>query len=198
MDELEAYINREDRESTPDLIDIGLVHYQLETIHPFSDGNGRVGRMLISLMAVERGVFEVPLLYVSPELEERKDQYIDLMLRVSTHGEWTEWLTFFLDVVEKSASSSIMVVDRLIELQEIYRKRVTLKSRSANAVALVDRLFENPIVTVRNVQDAFGVTYRAARMTIDKLIDQEILVEVSRFHPTAFIAPEIMTIADEH
>jgi Fic family protein len=91
-----------------------------------------------------------------------------------------------------------MVVDRLIELQEIYRKRVTLKSRSANAVALVDRLFENPIVTVRNVQDAFGVTYRAARMTIDKLIDQEILVEVSRFHPTAFIAPEIMTIADEH
>jgi Fic family protein len=198
MDELEAYINREDRESTPDLIDIGLVHYQLETIHPFSDGNGRVGRMLISLMAVERGVFEEPLLYVSPELEERKDQYIDLMLRVSTHGEWTEWLTFFLDVVEKSASSSIMVVDRLIELQEIYRKRVTLKSRSANAVALVDRLFENPIVTVRNVQDAFGVTYRAARMTIDKLIDQEILVEVSRFHPTAFIAPEIMTIADEH
>jgi len=198
MDQLEAYINRPDQNDIPALIDIALVHYQLETIHPFADGNGRVGRMLISLMAIERKIFDIPLLYVSPELEDRKDDYIDLMFNVSTDGAWSAWLAFFLDVVEKSALSSIAVVDRLIALQDDYRERVTRSTRSANAVGLVDKLFESPIVRVRDVQDAFGVTYRAARNTIDKLIEQRILIEVSRYHPTAFIAPEIMRVADQN
>lgn len=197
MDDLESYINRAERDEIPALIDIALVHYQLETIHPFSDGNGRVGRMLISIMAIERQVFDTPLLYVSPELENRKDEYIDLMLKVSTKGAWEEWIRFFLDVVEKSAQASISVIDRLLDLQENYRAKVTLATKAANAVSLVDKLFIAPIVTVRDVQDAFGVTYRAARNTIDKLIEQKILVEVSRFHPTVFIAPEIMKVADQ-
>lgn len=198
MDELEAYINRPERDSTPPLIDIGLVHYQLETIHPFSDGNGRVGRMLISVMAVERGLFDTPLLYLSPELEDRKDEYIDLMLKVSTEGAWEDWLEFFLDAVQKSAISSIKVVDRLIKLQESYRERVTVLSRSANPIGLVDMLFESPVITVRDVQDKFSVTYRAARKTIDRLIECKILMEMDRFHPTVFVAPEIMRIADDH
>lgn len=197
MDQLEAYINREDRDETPPLIDMALVHYQLEAIHPFSDGNGRVGRMLISLMAVERGLFETPLLYVSPELEGRKDEYIDLMLAVSTDGNWGDWISFFLDVVEQSARSSIRVVDRLIDLQASYRERITRATKAANAVGLVDILFDTPLVTVRDVQNAFGVTYRAARNTIEKLIEQEVLFEISRVHPTVFIAPEIMRIADQ-
>lgn len=196
MDDLESYINRTDREEMPPLIDMALVHYQLETIHPFSDGNGRVGRMLISLMAVERGLFDEPLLYLSPQLEDKKDQYIDLMLGVSTDGNWTSWITFFLSIAEKSARDSMVVVDRLIELQEQYRNRVTQVSRSSNPVALVDVLFVNPVITVRDVQDQFDVTYRAARLTIDKLIDEKILLELDGFHPTAFIAPEIMRIAD--
>ncbi|WP_417267851.1 Fic family protein [Celeribacter baekdonensis] len=196
MDQLEAYINRPNRDETPILIDLALVHYQMETIHPFSDGNGRVGRMLISLMAVERGLFDTPLLYVSPELEGRKDQYIDLMLAVSTHGAWHEWILFFLNVVEESAKGSIKVVDKLINLQETYRSRVTQATKAANAVGLVDMLFDTPLVTVRNVQDAFSVTYRAARSTIDKLIEQNILVEVGSYHPTVFIAPEILRVAD--
>lgn len=196
MDQLEAYINREGRDHTPPLIDMALVHYQLEAIHPFSDGNGRVGRMLISLMAVERNLFETPLLYVSPELEGRKDEYIDLMLKVSTEGAWYDWIEFFLNVVEQSARSSIDVVDRLIELQATYRDKVTKATKAANAVALVDKLFDSPIVTVRDVQDEFQVTYRAARNTIDKLIEQDILFEINRLHPTAFIAPEIMKVAD--
>lgn len=196
MDQLEAYINRPNRDMTPPLIDMALVHYQLEAIHPFSDGNGRVGRMLISLMAVERKLFETPLLYVSPELEGRKDEYIDLMLRVSTEGKWTDWIRFFLEVVEDSARGSIKVVDRLIDLQTNYRELITRSTKAANAVALVDMLFDNPLVRVRDVQDAFSVTYRAARNTIDKLIEHNILFEVKRLHPTAFIAPEILRIAD--
>lgn len=196
MDALERYINRSNREEMPPLVDMALVHYQIEAIHPFSDGNGRVGRMLISLMAIERNLFETPLLYVSPELEGRKDEYINLMLKVSTDGAWHEWIEFFLEIVEASARGSIEVVDRLIALQEDYRTRVAQATKSANPIALVDILFNNPIVTVRHVQDAFGVTYRAARNTINKLIEQGILLEVRRFHPTVFIAPEILRIAD--
>lgn len=196
LDELERYINRDDRDEMPALVDIALVHYQFETIHPFSDGNGRVGRMLVSLMAIERGIFDLPLLYVSPELEDKKDQYIDLMLKVSVDGAWEEWVEFFLNVVEDSARGSIKIIDRLIALQENYRSRVTQATRTSNAVSLVDMLFTVPIVTVRDVQDEFGVTYRAARSTIDKLIDLGILVEISRLHPTAFYAPEIMRVAD--
>lgn len=195
MDELEAYINRADRGAMPPLIDIALVHYQLETIHPFLDGNGRVGRMLISLMAVERGMFDAPLLYVSPELEHRKDEYINLMLAVSTNGKWEAWIGFFLDVIERSARSSIAVVDRLIQLQADYRQRAAAVSRTANAVTLVDRLFEVPIVTVRDVQDMFDITYRPARNTIDKLVEQDILKEVSGHYPAVFVAPGIMRVA---
>ncbi len=197
MDQLEKYINRSDKDSIPALIDIALVHYQLETIHPFSDGNGRVGRMLISIMAIERQVFDTPLLYVSPELENRKDEYIDLMLKVSAEAAWEEWIIFFLDVVARSAHASIKVIDRLLRLQENYREKVTMATKAANAVSLVDMLFVAPIVTVRDAQNAFNVTYRAARNTIEKLIEQEILVEVNRYHPTVFIAPEIMKVADQ-
>lgn len=197
MDDLENYLNRANRDEIPALIDIALVHYQIETIHPFSDGNGRVGRMLISIMAIEREVFETPLLYVSPELEHRKDEYIDLMLKVSVEGAWVEWIAFFLDVVEKSARASIDVIDRLLQLQETYRERVTLATKAANAVSLVDKLFDAPIVRVRDVQDAFNVTYRAARNTIDKLIEQGILIEFGHLHPTVFIAPEILKVADQ-
>lgn len=195
MDALELYINRTP-DNIPPLIDLALVHYQLETIHPFSDGNGRVGRMLISLMAVERNIFETPLLYVSPELEERKDEYIDLMLKVSQEGAWVEWISFFLGVIEDSALASVKVIDRLLDLQNNYRDAIATSSRTANAVALVDRLFSNPIIRVREVQDEFGVTYRAARNTIDKLIDGGILVEIPEIYPVVFIAPEIMRVAD--
>ncbi len=196
MDQLESYINRVNRSETPALIDMALVHYQLETIHPFSDGNGRVGRMLISLMAVERRVFDTPLLYLSPELEEDKDAYIDLMLKVSTHGAWEEWIVFFLKAVTSSSQNSIEVIDRLLRLQEEYREQVSAATRTSNAVNLVDLLFERPIVRVRDVQDKFGVTYRAARNTIDKLIEEGILLELSQVHPTAFLAPAIMRVAD--
>lgn len=196
MDELEAYINREERSDVDSLIDLALVHYQFETIHPFSDGNGRVRRMLISLMAVERNLFELPLLYISLELEDNKDQYIDLMLEVSQKGMWENWINFFLNVVAESARNSVQVIDKLLALQEQYRADISQASRTSNAVALVDLLFERPLVSVRTVQDEFNVTYRAARNTINKLVERGILYEVPKRHPAVFIALEIMKVAD--
>lgn len=92
MDDLERYINRGEISQPEALIDLALVHYQLEAIHPFSDGNGRVGRMLVSLMAVHSGLLDIPILYMSPALENIKDNYIDLMFDVSTKGNWDDWL----------------------------------------------------------------------------------------------------------
>lgn len=195
MDDLERYINREHRDESPAILDLALVHYQLETIHPFADGNGRVGRMLISLMAVERGLFEMPVLYMSPAFEANKDAYIDLMFGVSTRGEWSDWVMFFFKMICESAGETITTIDRLIALQQEYRDRAAGAMRSANAVNLVDYLFERAVVTVPDVQKHLGVTYRSARNVIDKLVQVEILREVPGYYPKLFIAFGILRVA---
>ena len=148
MDELEAYINRPPDPSKLALIDLALVHYQLETIHPFADGNGRVGRMLISLMAVHSGLLLTPTLYMSPALERRKDDYIDRIFGVSARGDWRSWLMFFLDRLQETCVETIDIIDRLIALQEDYRRRAAQAMRSASAVTIVDMLFVQPAITV--------------------------------------------------
>lgn len=195
MDELERYINREDRGETPAILDLALVHYQLETIHPFADGNGRVGRMLISVMAVERGLFEMPILYMSPAFEANKDAYIDLMFDVSAPGKWNDWVVFFFKMICESAGETIATIDRLIALQQKYRDDAAAATRSANAVNLVDYLFERAVVSVPEVQKHLGVTYRTARNVIDKLVDVEILREVPGYYPKLFIAFGILRVA---
>lgn len=195
MDALERYLNRSDNPHPPYLVDLGLVHYQLEAIHPFADGNGRVGRMLISLMAVHGGLLETPALYVSPALEQRRDDYIDLLYGVSVHGAWSEWLNFFFDRVRESCAETVATVDRLIELHDRYRGAAGHAGRSANAIALVDMLFERPVTTVRQAANRLGVTYAAARGTIDKLIGLDILRELPGTYPKVFFAPEINAVA---
>jgi Fic family protein len=196
MDELEAYINRGGREGTPALLDMALVHYQLETIHPFADGNGRVGRMLISLMAVERNLLEMPVLYMSPALEANKDEYIDLMFNVSARGDWNAWLMFFFRMVCVSAAETISTIDRLIALQVDYRDRAARAMRSANAVNLVDFLFERAAVTVPDVQRQLNVTYHGARNIVSKLVEVEILREVPGLYPKVFVASGILRVAE--
>ena len=197
MDKLEAYINRPDLEYEPQaqaLIDIALVHYQLETIHPFADGNGRVGRMLISLMAVERNLFDMPLLYVSPALENSKDEYIDLMFNVSAKGQWTEWIIFFLKKVCETAQQTIRTIDRLIELQDEYRSSVS-DMRTANGIKMIDYLFETPFLSIPIASNVLGITYRPAKNIIDRLVDLDVLTEISDSHPKLYIARKIITIA---
>ncbi len=192
MDKLEAYINRPDAEYPTPLMDLALVHYQLEAIHPFADGNGRVGRMLISLMAVHSGLLDMPILYMSPVLERHKDVYIDLMFNVSAKGEWTEWLNFFLEMVADSCRETITVVDRLIDLQTDYRAQATAAGRTTTALSLVDFLFERPAITVTEAKEKLNVTYPAARSAIDKLVDLNILTPWKDTYPKIFYAPTIL------
>jgi len=198
LSELEKYIHRDDRGGMPDLVDAALIHYQFETIHPFADGNGRVGRMLIPLHLFVRGSLKEPLLYLSPSLEHRKDEYIDRMFAVSQQGAWLEWIAFFLDVVSDACRSAITTADALLTLQRDYRHRATGAGRSSNLLAIIDHLFRVQIVTIPSVASLLGVKYRSAQLNIEALVSAGVLFEIEdTSNPKYFIAREIRDVINK-
>lgn len=195
MSDLERYINRENKTAGQALIDLALVHYQFETIHPFADGNGRVGRMLISLMAMTEGLVDMPVLYMSPELETRKDAYIDLMYDVSAHGAWENWINFFLQVATLSVKRAVRTIDSILDLHKSYHAKATSVSRSNNMLVLIDMLFDQPVVQAKTVVEKLGVTDAAARNLLRQLTDLGILVEARSHYPAAWVALELINIS---
>ena len=195
MSDLEKYINREDKTNHNTIIDMALVHYQIEAIHPFSDGNGRVGRMLLSLMAVQDNLLDSPALYLSPVIERHKDEYIDRMFAVSCCGDWGAWLRFFFKVVEQSCRETVETIDRLIALQESYRDIAATAVKSTNVLSIIDMLFDTPVLTVRDIVDQIGITDVAARKLLARLVDLEILYEYTEVYPKAFLALGIIQAA---
>lgn len=195
MDDLEIYLNRNIQSDTDRLLDLALVHYQLETIHPFGDGNGRLGRMLVTLMSMSAGLFEQPLLYVSPAIETDKDEYIDLMFNVSAKGEWHPWISFFFQKIIQSCRSTINLIDKLINYQDELKAIVRENIRSANAIHLVDMLFETPAIDITSASERLSISYTAAKNLIEKLVDIGILQEVPGYYPRTFIARGITDVA---
>ncbi len=193
MFELEKYLNRSHKEGASPLLDMAFAHYQFETIHPFADGNGRIGRMLISLMALTEKLLEMPVLYMSPDLESRKDEYIDLMYRVSSKGAWEEWIRFFLKVLELSCNRAVSTIDRVIELQKDYHDRATAISRSNNILSVIDMLFENPAINAKMIVENIGVTDATARNLLQQLEDANIVGELAHYYPAIWVAPEIVS-----
>lgn len=195
MSAFETYINRPEKNPGMALIDIALAHYQFEAIHPFADGNGRVGRILISLMAMTEGLLGAPVLYMSPELESRKDTYIDLMYAVSARSEWENWIEFFLEVATLSAQRTVHTIDRLLALNESYHDKVKAVSRSSNTLSIIDMLFRSPIIQAKTVVSELRVTDAAARKMLRLLTEIGILKERSDHYPTAWIATEIISVS---
>lgn len=194
LGELEKYWHREE-DGFDILIDAALIHYQFETIHPFADGNGRVGRMLILLHLFTRGKLLQPLLYLSPVFERRKDEYIDRMYAVSRHGDWEGWIIFFLQVMQEAARDAIKTADRIVALQRDYRERLQKARISANLLAAVDYLFQQPAVSIPKLREYLGVSYPAAKANVDLLMRENILTEVEGSdNPRLFFAREIITI----
>jgi Fic family protein len=195
MAQLERFINEAERQSAfQALIDIALVHYQFEAIHPFSDGNGRLGRMLISLLATKWKLLDHMLLYVSPELEERKDEYIDCLFAVSARSEWEGWITFFAETVVRSSARIIDTIDGLVALHEEFRERAARVGRSSNLQKVVDELFRIPVITTPGVQSSLEITYAAARNIIEKLERAGILSPIPGTRPQAWKAPAIIDL----
>lgn len=196
LEELEVYMN-EPGDSLPHLVRVALVHYQFETIHPFRDGNGRVGRLIVPLLLCSYERLEGPTLYLSPYFERHRRQYTDLMLRVSQTGDFAAWVRFFLEAVDASALDSIKRAEALLQLRESYRHRLQLGRASAALLALVDGLFERPSVSLAVAAKLLGgVTPASASANVKKLVDAGILREVTgRKRDQRFVADEILSVA---
>jgi Fic family protein len=184
-----------DRDGLPDLIQCALVHEQFEAIHPFLDGNGRVGRLLITLFLVERGRLAQPLLYLSDYIESHRQDYYDALQRVRTEGDWPRWLHVFLAGVESTARSAVRQASRLMDLREVYRQRL---SKRPNALRLVDELFANPYLSAARAVRVLRVTDPTARQAIARLQAEGLLEEVTgRSWGRIYLARPILEALEE-
>ena len=184
-----------ERGKLPDLVQCALLHEQFEAIHPFLDGNGRVGRLLITLFLIERGRLSQPLLYLSAYIEAHRQDYYDLLQRTRTHGDWGAWLRFFLTGVAEMAQDAMRRAQALMDLREKFRARLADKPR---ALALLDALFTNPYVTVARAEKILSVSNPTARQAVTLLQEQGMLTEVSgRQWGKLFVAKPILDVIDK-
>lgn len=168
MHDLMSYV-QPDVEDLPALIRLALSHYQFETIHPFVDGNGRIGRLLVSLLTVSWGLLPAPLLYLSAYLEAHRTQYISLMRQVSLAGEWREWVSFFVRGVAAEAEDACRRSKRLLDLQTEWRELLLRQERSPNPARVADSLFEFPVTDTPLVMKVCGVSRQGAAKIIARL-----------------------------
>jgi len=197
MSEWEQYV-AETPETLSVLIKSAVMHYQFEAIHPFFDGNGRVGRLLIILLLCERGVLSYPLLYLSAYLEDRRQDYYARLNAVTRDSDWTGWIEFFLHGVATQADQAVAFCRRLLELRDQMRELVQGRMRSANALTLIDMLFANPYLTVPRAADRLGIARASARGLVGSLIDLGIVQEVPREGRTKlYCAPRLLRALEE-
>jgi Fic family protein len=177
-----------ERTGLPPLVQCALMHERFEAIHPFLEGNGRLGRLLITLFLIERGRLAHPVLYPSAYIEAHRDEYYGLLQAVRTDGAWAPWLQFFIDAIRESAERATEQAHALMALREQYRWRV-----SGHARRLVDDLFRTPFVTVPEAQQALGVSNATARKAVRELQEWGMLEELAaRRWPRAYIARPIL------
>jgi Fic family protein len=197
MSDLERYLNREDAAGIPPLVDAALMHYQFETIHPFADGNGRVGRILIPIFLMQTGVLREPLLYFSPAVEGRKTEYANLMLDVSRRGEWTLWIVFFLDAVTAACEKAAGTIAQLAALRSEFRERIANARGSARYAIISDRLFSTPVISAPEAATLLKVSYPAAQNALLRLVRLGILSELQyTSHPRRYICTPVLDITD--
>jgi Fic family protein len=196
LDALEKFLH--DPPQLPPLIRLGLFHYQFEAIHPFLDGNGRIGRLLNTLLLCAWGLLPTPLLYLSPYFEARRQQYYDLLLQVSQRGDWEAWLTFFLRGVVTQERDAVQRIRSLERLHARYREQLQSASTAARLLQVVDLLFERPVLQTRQVETALGINFSTAQRYLDRLLQEGILNEITgRARNRLYRADEILKILDQ-
>lgn len=178
MSDLEKYINANDELDA--LIRAALIHYQFETIHPFLDGNGRVGRLLITLFLMEKKVLSTPALYISYFLKKNRVEYYDRMTEVRAKGNYEQWVTFFLRALLESAEDATATIDELIALHDKNAAVISGMGRAAkNAMLVFEYLEANPIIEIRKTAEALSITFNTASSAIKRLTDAGILVQTT-------------------
>ena len=188
---LETYLHSAD--VYPPLVRLALVHYQFEALHPFVDGNGRIGRLIISLLLVEWDLLPLPLLYLSAYFHRHRQEYYDLLLRVSERGAWRDWLLFFLRGIADQAEDAATRARKLQDLREDWHRRLAQARTSALALRLADALFQTPVLTIPQAQRLLGVTYPSAQRNVEKLVQVGILQLVGgTSYGKTYTAPELL------
>jgi len=187
LDQLEKFLHADTQ--LPPLVELALIHYQFETIHPFLDGNGRIGRLLITLFLCQRSILNKPLLYLSAFFERhRQDQ----------RGAWRQWLEFFLQAVVKQSDDAVRRARRLLDLHRTYYQTSLGKRLPPTAVELVELIFVKPVLNTRVVQEYLKVTFPAAQKAIRALIEEGILAEITGGKRNkAYAAKKILEILEE-
>ena len=192
ISDLEHLVNDEGRE-LPRLVRAAIAHYQFETIHPFRDGNGRIGRLLVLLLMIRDGAIPSPLLPLSPAFERQRAEYADLLLRVSTDNDWLPWIRFFLQGIVDSAEAALHQVTALTDLREQWHGRFQAARSSALLLKLIDRLFVHPAITIGQTAELLQVTPASASSNIAKLQAEGILTEVTgRTRDRIYVARDVL------
>lgn len=195
LSDLERFIHAQN--DLPPLVEIALVHYQFEALHPFLDGNGRIGRLLISLLLLERQLLTQPLLYLSAYFERHRSAYYEHLLAVSQGGEWEAWLAFFLRGVEREAGDAALRAQRLLDLREEWRTRYQQERAGSNLLAATDRLLAQPITTAAQLQQGLGVVNRSAQLIVERLLRDGVLVEVTgRQRGRVYVARPVLDLLE--
>jgi Fic family protein len=184
--------------STPPLVRLGLIHYQFEVIHPFLDGNGRIGRLLVTLLLCSWNLIPEPLLYLSAYLEAHRQDYYDRLLAVRREGAWQAWLLFFLHGVSLQARDVVARSRKLQDLRERYRTRFQAARAAARLLSTVDLLFARPILTVNQAAEALDVTFATAQRHINRLEAAGLLREITgQARNRVYRADEILAAIEE-
>lgn len=179
LSDWERFLHAED--TTPVLLKIGLAHAQFETIHPFLDGNGRIGRLLIALLLGEREVLHRPVLYLSHYFKRHRAQYYDSLQAIRDEGRWEEWIAFFLTAVAEVAEEATLTARKIVELRERHRTLIQgeLGRATGSALRILESLYAKPIVSVKDIITVTGTTFAAANELVKRLVTLGILGEIT-------------------
>ncbi|MDZ8031859.1 Fic family protein [Nostoc sp. DedSLP04] len=195
LDNLEKYIHKDNIEIDP-LIFCFMVHYQFEAIHPFLDGNGRVGRLLLSLMIYKFCGLSHPWLYLSAFFDKYKDEYINYLFQFSSKGNWQDWIAFCLRGTIAQSKDAIKRFDQLVYLHKKYDDAISQIGGNVRLHKIIDKLFESPVVTVTQLASTHNISYPTAKSDIQRLVNAQILHELeSEYRPQAYFALEIVNVA---
>ena len=179
MSDLEKFAN-DDIKPLPDLIKIAIIHYQFETIHPFLDGNGRVGRLLITLYLVSKGILKQPILYLSDFFEKNRTLYYDNLMRIRTHNDIHQWLKFFLTGIIETAKKGVATFDGIMQLQKNLETKIKgFGNRSGDAQKTVEYLYTQPVINVSKVEEIINKSNVTAYKLLSDLESLNVLTEIS-------------------
>ncbi len=180
MGDLEKFLNNPNV-NVPNLIKIAIAHYQFETIHPFLDGNGRIGRLLIPLYLVQEGILDKPLLYLSTYFEKRKDLYYDNLNAVRVSNDMLHWIKYFLVGVEQTATLAVRTLSNILDFKDKTENDIRARygRRSTSVVVLVHQLLKNPFVTIEDTMQVCKVSYNTANDMVKQLCADGYLVETT-------------------